>query len=85
MPRPRGARKQWRCAICGRLLFGNEDCALHPGQLRVEWNSEFRQAYAIQADLIRHGKEPLKLAGAAGIRYDRAARYVRLWEQERAS
>ncbi|MCC6959429.1 MAG: hypothetical protein IT301_06240 [Dehalococcoidia bacterium] len=79
--KPKSARRQWRCAVCGHLLFGNEDCPVHPGQMRIEWNTDFRQAYAVQSDLIRQGKEPLKLEGLTGNRYELAARYVRLWEK----
>lgn len=81
----RRAQKQWRCGVCGNLLFGSDDCKGHPGQLRIEWTSEFRQAYAIQSDLLRAGKEPLKLEGLVGNRYELAARYARQWEMEKAS
>jgi hypothetical protein len=84
MPRPKTARKQYRCGVCGNLVWGNDDCAVHPGQLRVEWTNDFRQAYAVQADLLRQGKEPLKLEGLAGNRFELAARYARLWEGKKA-
>jgi len=75
------ALRQWRCSICGHLLFGNEDCPVHAGQMRIAWTDEFRLAYAVQSDRIRRGKEPLKLEGLVGNRYELAARYVRLWEK----
>jgi hypothetical protein len=79
-----GRHKQWRgrCAVCGEFLFARgQHCSRHPGQMVIEWTGEMAQAYRVQADLIRDGREPVKLSGLVGNRYEVAARYVRLWEQ----
>lgn len=71
-----------RCAICGEFLPGaGHECAAHPGEMTVPWTQELATAYRVQSDLIREGKEPLKLTGLPGNRFDLAARYVRRWEQ----
>lgn len=76
--------KAWRgrCAVCGEFLHARgQQCGRHPGQLVIEWTGDLAQAYRVQADLVRAGREPLRLEGIVGNRYEVAARYVRLWEQ----